>query len=252
VFCCISSGCLANGISVAKIRDEDSYLPLTTASIMGSLPITFKDVSDLIRFAKEYLVENRLNSLDNDVKRCLTKNHKKEQLAPFPAILYCFSVLDLLGSLYGGHARRGSTVENTRIYMQKFMSTSGRKYEDWQISLLQKIFRHKLVHLSEPKAVFLYDNKIIGWRHDEEDIDGKHHLQIREVGEEELSADIFGRVIIKVDGEFVVSISKFKDEIIDSVKRDKNGYLAELEKNSPTSNKFVVAINQIFDTMIID
>jgi hypothetical protein len=61
------------------------------------IPIVF----DSLLFAEEFIVKDRLTSLENDVNRCLPTT--KEAVAgyvPFPALLYCFSIIDLLGSIY--------------------------------------------------------------------------------------------------------------------------------------------------------
>lgn len=90
--------------------------------------------------------------------------------------MYCLATIDLLGALYKGeaagklkgkqkHKPRGKptppfTVSNSRKYMKRFM-----KYRHQEISLLWLIFRHKLVHLAEPKPAILFKNKIISWRY---------------------------------------------------------------------------------------
>ncbi len=58
--------------------------------------------NERIQFAK-WFIGARLDSLENDVRCCLNPL-AGIQPAPFPAILYCFSVVDLLGSLYAGDA----------------------------------------------------------------------------------------------------------------------------------------------------
>jgi hypothetical protein len=42
--------------------------------------------------------------------------------ARFPAIMYCFSIIDLLGSLYAGNARSGKTTDNSAKYMEKYLN----------------------------------------------------------------------------------------------------------------------------------
>jgi hypothetical protein len=102
---------------------------------MYAFQIVFTDDKDLMNFAKQF-IDERLSSLDNYVKRCLpTDVDRKEGLcyAPFPALLYCFSVIDLLGALYAGHARSSRTIVNSKKYMKDLMS-----YKEDQIDILQK------------------------------------------------------------------------------------------------------------------
>jgi hypothetical protein len=91
---------------------------------------------------------NRINSLEKDVKYCLQElyNSSTPIYAPFPAIIFCFYIIDLLGALNAGDARRKeNTVENSKNYMQHFMNYTGE-----QSFLLTEIFRHKLIHSYAP------------------------------------------------------------------------------------------------------
>ena len=54
---------------------------------------SFSDINELKNVAKSFLTE-RTNALYKDVVHCLTP-----PFAPFPAIVYCFSTIDLLGAL---------------------------------------------------------------------------------------------------------------------------------------------------------
>jgi hypothetical protein len=124
------------------------------------LPIVFKDDTELMHFADEFIVKDRLDSLENDVRSCLptppSAKIEAAEYAPFPALMYCFSIVDLLGSLYAGNARSGKTTENAARYMEKSLN-----YREDKLRLLQKIYRHKLVHLSQPKFAMLYNKQII-------------------------------------------------------------------------------------------
>jgi hypothetical protein len=91
---------------------------------MSTLPIVFKDEQQILTFAEEFIVKDRLASLQNDVNRCIPSRDAKIEdtcYAPFPALMYCFSLLDLLGSLMAGTARSGNTTDNARRYMEKYL-----------------------------------------------------------------------------------------------------------------------------------
>jgi hypothetical protein len=48
-----------------------------------------------MHFAEEFIVKDRLTSLENDVNRCLTSAKiEAAAYAPFPALMYCFSIVD--------------------------------------------------------------------------------------------------------------------------------------------------------------
>src|SRR5215217_3637812 len=113
----------------------------------------FSDVNDLIKYSRKF-VKDRINSLEKDVKYCLIETNFPIKYAPFPALLYCFSTIDLLGSLFEGDASgTADTTNNSKRYMKFFMN-----YTKEQSDLLIDIFRHKLVHLAQPKFVYT-DNK---------------------------------------------------------------------------------------------
>jgi hypothetical protein len=202
------------------------------------IPIVFEDDMDLMHFADEFIFKDRLNSLENDVNRCLpTAKTEAAEYAPFPALLYCFSIMDLLGSLYAGNARSGKTAENAQKYMEKYL-----KYPNDKVYLLLKMYRHKIVHLSPPKGAILYKKQIIAWKHDERDT--SRHLTIERTP---CYVDIPGGKIC-CDAQFIISIVKLKNDIKNSV----DVYMEDLRNNTDLQSNFVTAINQIFDPVITD
>jgi hypothetical protein len=91
---------------------------------------------------------NRINCLEKDVKYCLQEpyNSSTPIYAPFPATIFCISIIDLLEALNAGDDRRkGNTVENSKNYRQHFMNYTGE-----QSFFLIEIFRHKLIHSYAP------------------------------------------------------------------------------------------------------
>jgi hypothetical protein len=134
--------------------------------------IPFKNDDDRITLARQVIVDSVLNSLENDVNECLRYSYNRKTAptnAYSPALLYCFSAIDLMGSLYAGRAKGGDTSRKAENYMIDFM-----KYSGDNVKKLQMIYRHKLVHLAIPKTVFYYNGRYITWKlHDP---DQAHHL----------------------------------------------------------------------------
>src|SRR6188472_2702655 len=213
---------------------------------MSTLPIVFEDDTQLMSFAEDFIVRDRLVSLENDVNPCLPTVHDKTEsaaYAPFPAIMYCFSIIDLLGSLYAGNARSRKTTDNSAKYMENYLN-----YPKEKAQLLQKMYRHKIIHLSQPKPAVLYDKQIIAWRHDESE--PLKHLTIDPTSGD---FDLPGRLgRIHCDAQYIISIRALRDDIKNSVVRPKSGYLDDLRNNTDLQNKFVTAINQIYDPVITD
>ena len=122
------------------------------------------------------------------------------------------------------------------------------KYPKDKAQLLQRIYRHKIIHLSQPKPAVLYNTQIIAWRHDENE-PSKHLTIDPTTGDVDLPGR-FGR--IHCDAQYIVSIRVLKDDIKNSVVHPEDGYLEDLRENTDLQNKFVTAINQIYDPVITD
>jgi hypothetical protein len=74
----------------------------------------------------------------------------------------------MLGTLFRGKLK--PTTNNASDYMQKFMKTNGTLYTAYEVELLQKIYRHKVVHLAQPKPLIEIGTDRITWRYDDEDL----------------------------------------------------------------------------------
>jgi hypothetical protein len=203
------------------------------------VPIKFSNVPELIQFAKDFIVENKIASLENDVERCLPHNKSENTCyAPFPALLYCFSVIDLLGALLEGKAIGGNTAENSRKYMECYMD-----YSPGIPMLMQKIFRHKLVHLSQPCPGMIYNGQILFWEANDRD-PSKHNTL------ENLNHQLFYQGNSYSVFQFILSVRSLTKDIKDSVIRLPNGYLDDLAKDQNLRKNFNRAINQIFDPLV--
>ena len=128
---------------------------LATNKAVSITGLAKQDIKDI---AKSILTERTL-SLQNEVRHCISRDEKTQDIAaPFSALLYCFATIDLLGSLYMGKFDEHNDTQNSQIYMKDLMN-----YTDFQISLLQQIFRHKLVHAAEPKWLYEKNDEVYSW-----------------------------------------------------------------------------------------
>jgi len=193
----------------------------------------FAEQRELIKFAKDFIKE-RIDSLDKDVRHCL-----QVPFAPFPALLYCFSTIDLLGALCAGDATRNApTTCQSADYMQRFMN-----YTEEQSRLLQSLFRHKIVHLAQPKAVIEDNSRLICWRYWHES--QEHHLKLVKLSQGS-KVQVTSSWEISCDYEFNISISHLVKDIRDSIESP-NGYLTSLQKIPDLQDRFEKAIAQIYD-----
>jgi hypothetical protein len=126
---------------------------ITKKTILSTGGSRFADRNELRRFARNFVIE-RIDSLQKDVMHCI-----QQPFAPFPAILYCISIIDLLGALCAGQIankdpRTGKrihidTTANSKNYMRNYIG-----YTEQQSDLIIEIFRHKLVHSAQPRPIF--------------------------------------------------------------------------------------------------
>ena len=64
--------------------------------------------------------------------------------------------------------------------------------------------------------------------------------------------DIFGLSNIRCQGKFIVSIRVLREDIKKSVIKSPVGYLEDLNNDPELQSKFVIAINQIYDPILVD
>jgi len=199
--------------------------------------VNLKTKKSLIEFSEHFLKNWKIQSLDYDIKRCIKKENGNS--SPLPALMYCFAIIDMMGALIAGEAIKGNTTGNSKKYLLDFMN-----YPKDETNLLwDKIFRHKITHLSTPETGIRYQGKIISWNlHDE---NPSNHLKIIWNKETITIGNNCGR--IKIHGKFVINIIKLKEDIIDSILRPKDGYLERLKTDKNLQKNFKTAINQIYE-----
>lgn len=193
---------------------------------------SFTEQSELIRFAKNF-VSTRIEALEKDVAHCL-----RDPYAPFPAIIYCFATVDFLGALCSGDAsQKAPTSQQSIDYMRRFMH-----YTDEEAKLLMCIFRHKIVHLAQPKAVSKYNGKKIAWRYWHDNIE--RHLKLTKL-KEPIQLQLTSSWLVTADQEFEFSIVHLVKDIAASV-REPVGYLHMLTTDINLQDRFEKALLEIY------
>ncbi|MCJ7570303.1 MAG: hypothetical protein MUO82_00275 [Candidatus Thermoplasmatota archaeon] len=195
----------------------------------------FSKQTELIEYAKTY-VKVKVNGLEEVVNHCLYPIPGKPGLyATFPAILYCFAIINLLGALYEGNATKSARIFQAKKYMQKFMN-----YTPDQCDLLMDQFRHKIAHLSEPKAVIESKGRYIAWEYEHNR--SQKHLTIEKLSGRS-KIQITSRLSIGYDHVFHISIVG----LVDNIKASVDLYLNELENTIALQNHFEKAVREIYD-----
>ena len=195
---------------------------------------SFSDDTQLMNWAQKF-IGDKLSSLERDVKICMGSCPD----APFPAILYCFSIIDLLGSLYCGEAHRNSdNTKNSATYMKDLMG-----YTPDDCNLLQKIFRHKLVHLAGPNSVFKNNGDRITW-HYAGDLPERHLNLKSEVPGGWIEPENT-RIKHKVTHKFWISLEKLVEDIKQSVQKP-DGYFSKLKTDPTLREKLDDAVWDMF------
>ena len=221
---------------------------------MSNFSIPFQNDKQRVELASQIL-NNMLRLLENDVTECLRYSYiypYTKTSAPTnaysPAVMYCFSLIELLGSFYVGTSRgtrlpKGKrTSHRAKKYMIDLMN-----YSQDDAEKLQKIYRHKLAHLAIPKPVIRYGDKNIKWKlHDP---DPAHHLTT----EQSPGTIPIGYLShLDYDEIYVVNIMQLQRDITASVLSPDKGYLAALQKSQDLLKRFENAINEFYDPIVTD
>jgi hypothetical protein len=115
-----------------------------------------------------------------------------------------------------------------------------------QATLLQKIFRHKIVHLAMPLAVIEYDSKNIGWKYYHQN--RAEHLSLKKFPATK-TLQVTPLLSIDYDYEFVLGIKDFQEDIVNSVV-NRGGYLDLVRSTNALQNSFETAATQMYDPAV--
>jgi hypothetical protein len=175
--------------------------------------------------------------------------------------MYCFSIINLLGSLYAGVVTKDDNTEKSKEYMRTFMQENLNptitKYNEIHINLLFEGYRHQITHLSMPSTVFKYNKQLVTWKFD--DPDPRNHLQLTGKGGTinvpETKAKAEKICTLQFHNTFVFNIDVFCEDIIESV-LGKGRYLDKIkneniEKSDTVLDDFKKVIESIYRTHII-
>lgn len=187
----------------------------------------FANQHDLLNHAKDF-IKTRMDALKKDIDHCI----KTQPYAPFPALIYCFSNIDLelfiqeelIRLLLQQKDLKGIPQHNNlKKYMKDFMG-----YNEEKSTLLQCIFRHKLVHLAEPLlSVIEYKSRLIAWKYNH--YNTVNHLIFVPASTANNKIQITANRDIHFDEVFEISILGLANDIINSVYKA-DGYIESLQK----------------------
>jgi len=149
------------------------------------------------------------------------------------------ATIDLLGALVAGAAGRDApTARNARSYLVDFM-----RYTDEQARVLQRMFRHKLVHLAAPRATIEDNGRVIAWRYvHAPDAD---HLSIKPLPPGS-RVEAWPGWEVPCDHEFVLSIAQLVLDVGNSVEGP-GGYLDRLGSDTTLRTNCERALEAIYD-----
>jgi hypothetical protein len=130
------------------------------------------------------------------------------------------------------------------------MKNNGVYYTEYQICLLQEIYRHKIVHIAQPRPLIEINNNKITWRYDDEDL--SKHLRVETAPIPQLITAFLTPYSMYFDQIFVISILKLAQDVEDSVTRPNDGYWDMFSNNqtvdgSTLQDNFRCAISDMYD-----
>ena len=134
---------------------------------------------------------------------------------------------------------RASPTIKAKKYMINVM-----KYPKFEVKLLQIQFRHKLVHLAQPKTI-TYDNsnkRMIGWRLDNR-YNRKH--MIVELLPTKKTVLTLSPYKMEAEAAFTISVEKLLEDTLNSA----HDYLEMLKKSARLQKNFDDAICGVYDVM---
>lgn len=111
---------------------------------MSEGPLTTAELED-----GRHAFEARIHSLEVDTKKCLSTS--TPGIAFFPPVLYAFATLDFFSSYWAGWNQGGPARNQTDrmvSFAEQFLS-----YPRKEAQVAVNIWRHKLMHTSQPRVV---------------------------------------------------------------------------------------------------
>lgn len=121
-------------------------------------------------------------------------------------------------------------------------------YDAENIRLLQEIFRHKTVHLSQPKPVIIDKKRAVGWKYYHQR--RSEHLKLRKLNQS-VKVTITTPYEIWYNFRFSISIMKLTEDISRSVFSKPDGYFEVLSKDNKLQGMFKKAINEIYNLTLV-
>lgn len=145
---------------------------------------------------------------------------------------------------------KGNTTKISAEYMAKFMKNNVVPYSEYQTRLLQKIYRHKVVHITQPGPLIEIGINKITWRYDDEDL--TKHLRAETAPNPQPITAFLTPYQMYYNQIFVISILKLARDVKDSINRPNDGYWHMLSNNSVVEGRtlqdnFRNAISDMYD-----
>ncbi|MBI4225867.1 hypothetical protein HY612_02025 [Candidatus Roizmanbacteria bacterium] len=172
--------------------------------------------------------EDRFRSLRNDFKRAYYEISNL-QTSPFPIIMYSLSRLDYFSSLWAGWnetSKRGSDnrTQTQRMvgFMVKFLN-----YPVFESGLVVNIFRHKLMHTSEPRILNKKTGEIYSWV-----VSPKQNSHMKTIIVHNIHFLNFG-------------VGNFIDDLYNAIFDNSKGYFSQLSHDVNLQKKYIQCINEL-------
>ena len=196
-------------------------------------------------YPAQYL-DDRIFTFRKDMAICLTPDAEGKH-AYFPALLTCLSLLDLLSCLNSGDLNpRG--MDHILQFTNRYLPQP--QYDDFHVTLLWLMFRHKTIHASQPYGVFdTYSRKGI--------LRAKRRMKVTwAVTEQQAPAalelkpetgDLLPRSPWPVPHthRYIISLPRFQSDLEDAV-QGPSGYLHSLDVEPNALDCFSRCIEEIF------
>lgn len=181
--------------------------------------------TEIVSAKKE--LKNKIKSLRNDYSRAFIDiTSKRIQPSPFPITMFVMSVVDYFSSLLAGWSKSDRSLGHFQTTRMVDFCQNELGYGSQESRTLVKIYRHSLMHTSDPKVI--RDNTAnitIGWSIS--DVDSKH-----------MSLQPYPNLPSATDIRLLhIGIKNLIDDLDNFVKSPR-GFLDRLSKERTVQNNF--------------
>jgi hypothetical protein len=179
--------------------------------------------------ATNYITE-KLSSLDNDFQRAFI-NLPNLQSSPFPITMYSLSIIDNFSALESGWSEQDRRLRRFQTERMVQFCTDRLHYPLMESKILVAIYRHSLMHTSQPQLIRDQNGMRYGWSLANSD---SNNMKI-------ISYPSNNATNVQL---LHIGLGQIINDLRTAMLGDK-GYMQQLRKNTLLQQNYVTCMNEI-------